>query len=70
MRELQQYLQSIAYLPFSHNLNNKGKNTMEKKKSTQEMSNLDPNLHFGSLDHELSFKPFVFASEPIGFPPK
>jgi hypothetical protein len=31
MRELQQYLQSIAYLPFSHNLSNKGKNTMEKK---------------------------------------
>jgi hypothetical protein len=43
MGELQQYLQSIAYLPFSHNLSNKGKkNNEKKKKKTQEMSDLGP----------------------------
>jgi hypothetical protein len=52
MRELQQYLQSIAYLPFSHNLSNKGKNTMKKKKKKpKKLATLDPSLHFGSLDH-------------------
>jgi hypothetical protein len=40
MEELQQYLQSIAYLPFSHNLNNKGKkNNGREGKITNKQTN-------------------------------
>jgi hypothetical protein len=42
MEELQQYLQSIACVSFSHNLSNKGLKKMGKKREkNKEMSNLE-----------------------------
>jgi hypothetical protein len=55
---------------YSHkNLNNKGKRKQWKKQKTKKWATLDPRLHFGSLNHELSFKLF-FWFRPIGFPSK
>jgi hypothetical protein len=67
MRELQQYAQSIACLPFS--LPRLWKNNGEKWK-TKKWTTLDPSLQVGSPNHELSFKVFFLGLDQFGFPSK
>jgi len=62
---------SLACLPLSQNSSNKRKKkTMEKKQKTKNWVTLDPRLHFGSPNHELSLKLFFFLSRPIEFSSK
>jgi hypothetical protein len=49
---------SMKCLPFLHNLNvkNKWKKNLEKQWKTMEETTLNPSLHLGSPNHELSFE--------------
>jgi hypothetical protein len=66
----QQCSQFITYLSFSQDLTNKCKKKIVKKnKKKKKRPTLDIiSLHFGSRNHELSFKLFFFWSRPIDFP--
>ncbi len=41
---------------FSHHLSKKGKRKQWKKLKTKKLTTLDPNIQFGSPNHELSYK--------------